>query len=87
MQQLTKEDIECLTIHEVTALLKIDNETVYRLARAGKIPAFKLNNGRWRFPLKKVKAFIEGRMNNNLKFRRYNPETEKYEYVCDDLWK
>jgi excisionase family DNA binding protein len=39
---------EILTLDEVAAYLKVGKRTVYRLAAAGKIPAFKLG-GIWRF--------------------------------------
>ncbi len=39
---------EILTLDEVAGYLKVGKRTVYRLAAAGKIPAFKLG-GIWRF--------------------------------------
>ncbi len=39
---------EILTLDEVAAYLKVGKRTMYRLAAAGKIPAFKLG-GIWRF--------------------------------------
>lgn len=39
---------EILTIDEVATFLKAGKRTVYRLASAGEIPAFKLG-GTWRF--------------------------------------
>lgn len=37
-----------LTISEVAQLLRVHASTVYRLAKAGQLPAFKLGDG-WRF--------------------------------------
>ena len=44
---------EILTIKEVAEFLKVNERTVYRLAAAKKIPAFKVGNA-WRF--KKVES-------------------------------
>ena len=38
---------EVLTIKEVAALLKLAEKTVYTMAQAGEIPAFKIR-GQWR---------------------------------------
>ncbi|MEO6326473.1 MAG: helix-turn-helix domain-containing protein [Thermoanaerobaculia bacterium] len=38
---------EVLTIKEVAALLKLAEKTVYAMAQAGEIPAFKIR-GQWR---------------------------------------
>ena len=38
---------EVLTIKEVAALLKLAEKTVYSMANAGEIPAFKIR-GQWR---------------------------------------
>jgi len=38
---------EVLTFNDVAALLKLAEKTVYAMARAGEIPAFKIR-GRWR---------------------------------------
>lgn len=48
-------DGSVLTIKEVAAYLKVNERTVYRLAAARKLPAFKVG-GTWRF----LKADIEG---------------------------
>jgi len=37
-----------MTPEDVAALLQVDRETVYRMARRGALPAFKVSN-RWRF--------------------------------------
>ena len=39
---------ELLTVDEVAKQLKVNTTTVYRLARRGKIPAFKVGD-QWRF--------------------------------------
>ena len=49
---------EILTIDEVAAYLKAGKRTVYRLAAAKKIPAFKVG-GSWRFSLVDIDHWIK----------------------------
>jgi excisionase family DNA binding protein len=49
---------EILTIDEVAAYLKTGKRTVYRLAAAHKIPAFKLG-GTWRFSRNDIESWIK----------------------------
>lgn len=56
-----KNDIgEIFTLDEVAAYLKLDKRTVYRLAAAKKIPAFKVG-GMWRFQRRKSTSGSKGR--------------------------
>lgn len=48
---------EILTMLEVADLLKINEETAYKLASAGKIPGFKVG-GSWRFERKEIARWI-----------------------------
>jgi excisionase family DNA binding protein len=48
---------EILTIKEVAEFLKVNERTVYRLAAAKKIPAFKVGNA-WRFKKIEIDAWI-----------------------------
>lgn len=48
---------EILTIKEVAKFLKVNERTVYRLAAAKKIPAFKVGNA-WRFKKIEIDAWI-----------------------------
>jgi excisionase family DNA binding protein len=52
---------ELLTIDEVAAYLKAGKRTVYRLAAAGTIPAFKLG-GTWRFRRAELDQWIASRI-------------------------
>jgi excisionase family DNA binding protein len=52
---------EILTIDEVAAYLKTGKRTVYRLAAAHKIPAFKLG-GTWRFRRGDLDQWIASRI-------------------------
>lgn len=48
---------EILTLDEVAAYLKAGKRTVYRLAKKGEIPAFKLG-GTWRFRRSELERWI-----------------------------
>lgn len=48
---------EILTLDEVAAYLKAGKRTIYRLAAANKIPAFKVG-GTWRFRKSDIDAWI-----------------------------
>ncbi|MAZ65508.1 MAG: DNA-binding protein [Kangiellaceae bacterium] len=48
---------EILTIKEVADYLKVNERTVYRLAAAKKLPAFKVGNT-WRFNKKDIEIWI-----------------------------
>jgi len=52
---------EILTIDEVATFLKAGKRTVYRLASAGEIPAFKLG-GTWRFRRADLDRWISERI-------------------------
>jgi excisionase family DNA binding protein len=47
-----------LTPEDVAALLGIDRETVYRMARRGDLPAFKVSS-RWRFLPSQLQRWME----------------------------
>ena len=48
---------EVLTLPEVATYLKVTERTIYRLAAAKKIPAFKVG-GVWRFRITDIDAWI-----------------------------
>lgn len=50
---------EILTIKEVAEYLKVTDRTIYRLAGAKKIPAFKVG-GTWRFSRANIDEWIRG---------------------------
>ena len=52
--------IETLTPNELSKILRIHPFTVTRLAREGKIPAFKVG-GIWRFRKDQFEAWMQGR--------------------------
>ncbi len=47
-----------LTVKQVAELLSVNERTVYRMAQAGKIPAFKVS-GAWRFMEEDILHWIE----------------------------
>ena len=49
---------EVLTIKEVAALLKLAEKTVYAMAQAGEIPAFKIR-GHWRIKRTELDQWID----------------------------
>jgi len=49
---------EVFTVKEVATLLKVGDKTVYSMAQAGELPAFKVR-GQWRFSRKDIDAWIE----------------------------
>jgi len=49
---------EVLTIKEVAALLKLAEKTVYAMAQAGEIPAFKIR-GQWRIKRTELDTWID----------------------------
>lgn len=55
---MTKVEAEILTISEVAGYLKVAERTIYRLAGAHKIPAFKVG-GAWRFSKSEIDRWIK----------------------------
>ena len=55
---------ELLTVKEVAKYLKMCQITIYRLAKAGKIPAFKVG-GDWRFKQSSIEKWIDENENSN----------------------
>ncbi len=49
---------EVLKLKDVAALLKVGDKTIYSMAQAGELPAFKVR-GQWRFSRKDIDTWIE----------------------------
>jgi excisionase family DNA binding protein len=49
---------EVMTISDVATFLKVNEKTIYRLVKAGRIPAFKVA-GAWRFKKADIDEWIE----------------------------
>ena len=50
-------DHEILTVKEVSELLKIHEDTVYKMVKEGRIPAFKIGSD-WRFQKDQIVHWI-----------------------------
>lgn len=57
-RQMTRPESDILTIVEVATYLKVAERTVYRLAAAKKLPAFKVG-GAWRFSRSAIDSWIK----------------------------
>jgi len=55
---MKKQEDDVLTISEVAEYLKVAERTIYRLAAAKKVPAFKVG-GMWRFSRADIDAWIK----------------------------
>lgn len=62
---MVKPKSDILTITEVAAYLKVAERTLYRLAAAKKIPAFKVG-GTWRFPRADIDQWIKRQTSETL---------------------
>ena len=58
---------EVLKIKDLAALLKVGIKTIYSMAQAGELPAFKVR-GQWRFFKKDIDEWIEQQKNHLAKF-------------------
>jgi excisionase family DNA binding protein len=57
-----------MTIGDVAAYLKVTDRTIYRLAAANKIPAFKVG-GMWRFLKQDIEAWIKTQSSQDRKIK------------------
>lgn len=51
-------DKEVLTVKQVAEFLQMDERTIYKLAKQGDIPSFKVSN-QWRFLKKDIESLVE----------------------------
>lgn len=61
---MSSSDGEILTIKQIATYLKVTERTIYRLAAAKKIPAFKVG-GTWRFARQEIDRWIKRQMNDD----------------------
>lgn len=54
---------EIMKLRDVAALLKVGEKTVYSMAQAGELPAFKVR-GQWRFSRGDIDKWIEQQKNS-----------------------
>ncbi len=55
---------QIITVKQVANYLKVNERTVYRMATAGKIPAFKVGVS-WRFKQLEIEKWIKEQHNQN----------------------
>jgi excisionase family DNA binding protein len=55
---------QILTVSQLAKYLKVNERTVYRLAAAGKLPAFKVGAS-WRFKEAEIEKWIQGQHSQN----------------------
>jgi len=55
-----------MTVKQVSEYLQMDEHTIYRLAKSGKIPSFK-TAGQWRFEKNLIDKWIEEKSISNIK--------------------
>jgi len=51
-------DKKVLTVKQVAEFLQMDERTIYKLAKQGNIPSFKVSN-QWRFLKKDIESWVE----------------------------
>lgn len=54
---------EVLTITEASQYLRVNKATIYKLAKLGQMPAFRVGKV-WRFKRDKIEAWVETNSNN-----------------------
>lgn len=63
---------QIMTVKDVALYLKLNERTVYRMAAAAKIPAFKVGTS-WRFKKEEIDTWIELQHNQNKSRDEDNP--------------
>jgi len=66
---MSDKEEKLMTVKEVAEYLRLDEHTVYRMARKGEIPAYKVA-GQWRFKKKMIEEWLE----QNLKYEKHGGE-------------
>jgi len=59
---MDKERKRLMTVKEVADYLHLDEHTLYRMARDGRIPAFKIAN-QWRFKKEMIEEWLQRQVN------------------------
>ncbi len=55
---MTDKKEKLMTVKEVAEYLQLDEHTIYRMARKGEIPAYKIA-GQWRFKKELIEQWLE----------------------------
>lgn len=62
---MKEKEIEIMTVKQVAEYLQMDEHTIYKLSRSGKIPAFKIA-GQWRYKKEVIDKWIKDGSLENL---------------------
>ena len=65
---MTDKKEKLMTVKEVAEYLQLDEHTIYRMARKGEIPAYKVA-GQWRFKRKLIEQWLEKHATKNQRER------------------
>ena len=60
-KEMTDKEEKLMTVKEVAEYLRLDEHTVYRMARKGEIPAYKVA-GQWRFKKDALEKWLESHL-------------------------
>lgn len=60
---MLKDKEKLMTVKEVAEYLQLDEHTIYRMARKGEIPAYKIA-GQWRFKKELIESWLEEKLKN-----------------------
>ena len=74
MKKKLSEVPEILTVRQLASYLQMDEHTIYRLAKSGKIPAMKIG-AEWRFKKNLIDKWIEEKSISNIKRSQNEEET------------
>jgi len=66
MKKKLKDSPEILTVKQLANYLQMNEHTIYRLAKSGKIPALKIG-AEWRFKKNLIDKWIEEKSISNIK--------------------
>jgi len=69
MKKKLKDSPEILTVKQLADYLQMDEHTIYRLAKSGKIPAMKIG-AEWRFKKALIDKWIEDKCLENVEKRK-----------------
>jgi len=63
---MSDKEEKLMTVKEVAEYLRLDEHTVYRMARKGEIPAYKVA-GQWRFKKEHLEEWLENQLQINIR--------------------
>jgi excisionase family DNA binding protein len=66
--------LPAMTVRDVAGFLAVDEKTIYRLAKQGKLPGFKVA-GTWRFQLQDIQGWIDEQKSKPSSYENKNSES------------